>query len=252
MTAKVAVVTGASRNTGRAIALRLAQAGWDVGVMARQDLAAATEVADEVRALERRAVPVLADVSSADEVHAGVAHIREVLGPVTGLVCAAAYRSHTAFRELTAQEWRRALAVDLDGVFHCVQAVLDDMIQAQFGRIVAITGTSAHRWPTPVGDAHVAAAKAGVEGMVRALAREFAASGVTANAVAPGPIETVKSGGTSRQRFHYRVATGRRAQVDEVAGAVAMLLGQDAGWVNGNVVVADGGGPVYEDERITP
>lgn len=243
---RVALVTGGSRNTGRAIALRLARDGHDVAVLGCSDSAAAAAVADEVRALGVRAIGVTADISDPAAVESAVRTVREQLGPPVVLVCNAAYRSHLSFREISLAEWRRVHDVNLGGAFHCVRSTIDDMTSAGFGRVVVISGTSAHRWPTRPGDVHVAASKAGVEGFVRALSREFGRCGVTANSVSPGPILKTAADPAGRR---YELAVGRWTGMEEVAHAVSALCHVDAGAVTGQTILVDGGGPVYGREE---
>lgn len=240
---RVAVVTGAGRNTGRAIALELASLGCDVAVLVRQDRSSANRVCREIRKWGRRAVPVVADLIDPPQIAAGIQEARDSLGPIAVLVCNVGYRSHAPFLQITPEEWRMSMAINLDGAFYCMQSVLADMVELSFGRIIAITGTAGHRWPNPFGNAHVAAAKSGVEGLIRTLAREYARCGITANAIAPGPIDT-RGDVTSRPDERPDLAAGRKAKMEEVAYLVGALCREAAQMVNGEVILVDGGGPI--------
>ena len=243
---RVALVTGSTKNTGRAIARALAEAGYSVAINARQASDAGHELVEDLTTAGRSAVLAVGDVSDRDHVVRMVGEIREALGPISCLVTAAAHRTHTPFHELTMSEWNATVATNLTGFYHCVQESLPDMIAQEFGRIIAVTGTSGHRWPTPVGDAHVAATKAGVEGMLRALAREYGRNGITANGVCPGPIDTGSP--NARTAAVYRLASGAKTSMESVGAVCAFLSSDAAGSINGEVIVMDGGGPIFQDE----
>jgi 3-hydroxybutyrate dehydrogenase len=182
-----AVVTGASRGIGRAIALRLAQAGADVALLAR-DAAALHRVAAELAAAGARAEPIACDVTDAAAVDDAAAQVRCTLAPVTVVVNNAGAVLRKAIAETSDGEWRRVLAVNLDGTFHVTRAFLPDLMRAG-GRIINIA-SRAGREGTPLLGAYCAA-KHGVVGLTRALAEELRTAKVSVNAICPGSVDTV-------------------------------------------------------------
>ena len=235
----VAVVTGAGRNIGRAIALDLGRAGIDVVVVVRSNREEAESVAEEVRALGRRAMAGIADVRDAAAIASIAEETRAVLGPPTVLVNNAAVRRETPFLEISPAEWREVVSITLDGAFLCARAVLPDMIAAGWGRIVNIAGLSgqtgaSHR-------AHVVAAKAGLIGFTKALALEYAAHNITINAVSPGQIETSRAGPEPSHHAEQRVPIGRRGRPEEVAAMVGYLVSDRAAFVTGQTLNVNGG-----------
>ncbi|HWP34767.1 MAG TPA: 3-oxoacyl-ACP reductase FabG, partial [Thermodesulfobacteriota bacterium] len=243
LASRVALVTGAGRNIGRAIALELAAAGADVVVNVRANLAEAEEVAAAVRALGRRALVAAADVRDEGAVAAMFAQARRELGPVTILVNNAAVRREGPFETLTAAEWREVVSVVLDGAFFCCRAALAHMLEAGFGRIVNIAGLTAQTGATH--RAHVVAAKAGLIGLTRALALEYAGRNITVNAVSPGMIETRRDPTSSplapRHHAERRVPVGRLGRPEEVAALVRYLASDRAAFVTGQTLNVNGG-----------
>ena len=187
---RVALVTGAGRNIGRAIALALAAGGATVIVNVRSNKAEADEV---VRAIERdggKAIAVVADVADEAAVGRMVADAAKQLGRIDYLVNNASLRSERHFDEMSFAEWREVLGVTLDGAFHCAKACLPHLKASGAGALVNIGGLSAHTGSKH--RAHVIAAKAGLVGFTRALAHDLAGDGVTVNLVAPGTIDTAR------------------------------------------------------------
>lgn len=236
---KVALVTGAGKNIGRAIALTLARDGAKVVVNGRSDVAAIEAVAAEIRAAGGRAEAVLADVSDPD----AVARLVAQAGPVDILVCNAGLRRQTPFLEMSLAEWREILSVALDGAFILSRAVLPGMVARGGGSIVALSGISTHVG-TP-NRAHVSASKAGLEGLIRAIAVEFAPQGIRANCVAPGAVDTTRgaSAGAMPQGLNRDegIPMRRKASVQEIADVVRMLAGPEGGYVTGQTIHVNGG-----------
>jgi 3-oxoacyl-[acyl-carrier protein] reductase len=236
---KVALVTGAGKNIGRAIALALARDGARVIVNGRADAGAVQAVAAEITAAGGSAEAILADVS--DE--AAVARMMEQAGPLDILVCNAGLRRQTPFLQMSLEEWREILSVALDGAFILARAALPGMIARGGGSIVALSGISTHVG-TP-NRAHVSASKAGLEGLMRAIAVEFAPQGIRANCVAPGAVDTARgaSAGALPQGLGREegIPLRRKATVQEIAEVVRLLAGPAGGYVTGQTIHVNGG-----------
>ncbi|WP_333671664.1 SDR family oxidoreductase [Elioraea tepidiphila] len=237
---KVALVTGAGKNIGRAIALTLARAGATVLVNGRSDRAAIEAVAAEIVAAGGRAVPQLADVSDPDAVAAMAREVAETLGGVDILVSNAGLRRQTPFTEMSYAEWREILSVALDGAFLLARAFVPQMIARGGGAIVALSGIS-HHVGTP-NRAHVSASKAGLEGLMRSLAVELAPHNIRCNCVAPGTIDTVRgaSAGAS-PGMTGGIPLGRKGTIEEIAAVVRLLAGPEGGYITGQTVHVNGG-----------
>jgi 3-oxoacyl-[acyl-carrier protein] reductase len=239
LSGRVALVTGAGRNIGRAIALALAAAGAAVVVNARRNRAEAEAVAAEVDAKGGRGLAVLADVADAEAVERMVAAAVERFGAVHILVNNAALRRETRLDELSFEEWRAVTGSVLDGAFHCVKACLPHLRRAGSGAIVNIGGLSAH---TGARDrVHVITAKAGLVGLTRALAHDLAEAGITANCVAPGMIDTARAGAEPQHHSVHLPLVGRRGLPEEVAAAVRYLCGPAGRYVTGQTLHVNGG-----------
>lgn len=239
---KVALVSGAGKNIGRAIALQLAQDGATVIVNGRSDQAAIEAVAEEIRAAGGKAIAHLADVTDQDAVVAMVARAEAELGGIDIAVANAGLRRQTPFLEISLAEWREILSVALDGAFILSQAVVPLMIRRGGGAIVGLSGISTHIG-TP-NRPHVSASKAGLEGLMRALAVELAPHNIRCNAVAPGTIDTVRGASAGAQPSTIRVEgvpLRRRGTVEEIAGVVRLLVGPEGGYVTGQTIHVNGG-----------
>ncbi|MBP0463473.1 SDR family oxidoreductase [Roseomonas sp. PWR1] len=240
---KVALVTGAGKNIGRAIALSLARDGAAVVVNGRSDAAAIEAVAAEIRAAGGQAVAALADVAREDEVARLAAEAARAFGGVDILVCNAGLRRQTAFTDISYAEWREILSVALDGAFLLARAVAPQMAGRGGGSIVALSGISTHVG-TP-NRAHVSASKAGLEGLMRALAVELAPHGIRANCVAPGAVDTQRGASAGPMPValgrEAGIPLGRKATIDEIAAVVRMLAGPEGGYVTGQTIHVNGG-----------
>lgn len=237
---KVAVVTGASRRIGRAVALGLAQAGADVLVHARQARDEVEAVAEEIRALGSRAAVALGDVTDDAAVRAIFAAAQDAFGGVDILVNNAAIRGEKPFLDMTLAEWRETNGVILDGAFLCSREALRSMVERGGGTIVNLGGVSAH-----VGArqrAHVATGKAGLVGLTKALAQEFADRNVTVNCVAPGKIGGKRSATSGASpEMGIRPIAGREGEVEEAAYIILTLCMPEARFMTGQTVHVSGG-----------
>ena len=233
---RIALVTGASRGIGKAVALLLAEAGADVAVNYHERAEEARAVVEAIRALGRRAIAIGADVSSAAAVAAMTQAIAEQLGPVDILVNNAGIGLIRSIDALTEAEFDATLAVNLKSVFLCTQAVLPHMRTQRWGRIVNISSGAA-RGGGGIG-VHYNASKAGMEGLTRGYAARLAAQGVTVNAVAPSLIETDMMS-ARRDEYVKRIPLGRMGTAEEVAQAVLMVVGNP--YMTGQTVQLNGG-----------
>jgi 3-oxoacyl-[acyl-carrier protein] reductase len=238
---KVAIVTGAGRNIGRAIALTLAEGGASVVVNVRGNRAEAEAVAREIEANGSKALVHIGDVADAAAVQAMADTAVKHFGRIDILVNNAALRREKAFADMSYAEWREIMDVTLDGTFHCVKACLPTLRQSGAGTIVNIGGLSAH---TGAKDrAHVVTAKAGIVGLTRALAHDLASDGITVNCVVPGLIGTPRPKDRPEPAHHltHQTITGERGTPEQVAAAVRFLCGPGARYVNGQAIHANGG-----------
>jgi 3-oxoacyl-[acyl-carrier protein] reductase len=236
LSGRVALVTGAGRSIGKAIAITLAEAGADVAVNYRERADAAAATASEIRRLGRRAAVVQADVSLSAEVTALVATVARELGPIDILINNAGIAEPCGIEELTEETFDHTLAVNLKSAFLCSQAVLPGMRARGFGRIVNISSGAA-RGAGVVG-VHYNASKAGMEGLTRGYAARVIQDGVTVNAVAPSLIATemIKP---HRSANVARIPVGRLGTVDEIASVVLLVVGN--AYMTGQTVAANGG-----------
>lgn len=239
---KVALVTGAGRNIGRAIALHLARDGAAIVVNGRADRAAIEAVAAEITATGGRALTCLADVTDPTAVAAMVEAAASRFGGIDIAVSNAGLRRQTPFLDMPLAEWREILSVALDGAFILAQAVVPQMIRRGGGALVGLSGISTHVG-TP-NRAHVSASKAGLEGLMRALAVELAPHGIRCNCVAPGTIDTVRGASAGARPGIVAptgVPLGRRGTVEEIAAVVRLLAGPEGGYVTGQTIHVNGG-----------
>jgi 3-oxoacyl-[acyl-carrier protein] reductase len=237
---KVALVTGASRNIGRATALSLAAGGAAIAVNARTSREDAEKVVQEIRAAGGQAEVFMADIADAGAVKAMVDGIIKRFGRVDILVLNASVRSEKPFIEMSYDEWRVPLSITLDGAFHCAKACVPEMIKAGGGSIVTLGGMVSLSGAKK--RVHGSVAKHGLVGMTRGLARELAEHGIRANCVAPGTMNTTRAPGrTARSDPKETVPLGRLGEAEEIATTVRFLCGPGASYINGQTIHVNGG-----------
>jgi len=241
LSGRVALVTGAGRNIGRAMAKALAAGGAAVIVNVRSNKAEAEQVVREIERDGGKAIPAVADVGDEKAVYAMVADAAKQLGRIDYLVNNAALRQERVFEEMSFKEWRDVLGITLDGAFHCAKACLPYLKASGAGAIVNIGGLSAHTGSKH--RAHVTAAKLGLVGFTRGLAHDLAADHVTVNLVAPGTIDTPRDAAAAKPAHHLinNTLTGRRGSPGEVAAMVRFLCGPGARYVTGQTIHVNGG-----------
>jgi 3-oxoacyl-[acyl-carrier protein] reductase len=238
---KVALVTGSSSGIGRAIALRFARGGADVVINGR-DVRKIAAVVKEAQASGGRVLGIRANVGSLAECGVMVERTQAELGHLDILVCNAGVFHHTPFLKLSEEEWDEVLTIDLKGIFNCIHCALPQMVERKWGRIITVTATSGVVAPPQM--AHIAAAKTGAHGLMKSIAAEFASSGVTANVIAPGLVDTPILGNFSEQalqEFARRVPIGRIGRPEEIAEAAAYFASEQAAYVTGQVLNMSGG-----------
>jgi 3-oxoacyl-[acyl-carrier protein] reductase len=242
LSGSVALVTGAARNIGRAIALELARAGAQVVVNARDSRDACEEVAAEIRAAGGEALVALADISDEASVASMMDKVKDRFGRLDIVVNNAAIRRENDIADLTYGEWREVLSVILDGAYLCARGALPMLLQSKAGAIINIGGMSAHTGARK--RVHVVTAKAGLVGLTRGLAYDLADKGVTVNCVVPGMIDTARGGSSPEAPDHHKAhapLVGRRGLPSEVARLVRYLAGPDARYLTGQTIHANGG-----------
>lgn len=237
---KVAVVTGAARGLGRAIALRLARDGADVSAW-DLNLEGAQETAEIIRQEGRRAIACGGDSANPADIARAVEQTRGELGPVTILVNNAALSPFVFWDDLTEEIWDDLMAVNMKGPFLCCKAIIPDMREAGTGRIINISSSSAQAGSGF--HAHYAASKGGVIGFTKALAIEFAGTGITANNVAPGFVNTegLRAAPLEVDKVASVSPMKRAGRPENIAAAVAFLASDDADYVTGHTLSVNGG-----------
>ncbi len=241
---RVALVTGASRGIGRSISLRLAASGIRIAInyLNGDFEAEARSVLSEIEAAGSGGFIVEGDVSISEHASRLVSETVERCGRLDILVNNAGITRDTLVLRMTDEDWDRVVRIDLSGAFYCTRAALRSMVKQRYGRIVnisSIAGVGGN-----AGQANYSAAKAGLIGLTKAVAREVASRGVTVNAVAPGLIETRMAAALSdeaRSKIREQIPVGRLGTPEEVAYAVSFLASEEAGYITGQVLGVNGG-----------
>lgn len=240
--AKTVLITGASRGIGRSTAISFASKGFQVALNYCADTAAAEKTAEIVRSFGVFAEVFRADVSNSAAVSAMVQEVVERFGSIDVLVCNAGIAQQRVFQDITDEEWSRMIGVHLGGTFYCCRAVLPQMIQRKEGRIITLSSM----WGVTGGscEVHYSAAKAGIIGLTKALAKEVGPSGITVNCVAPGVVETDMCADYDEQTLEalrQEAPLGRLGTSQDVADAIEFLASDKAGFITGQVLSPNGG-----------
>lgn len=239
---KVAFVTGGSRGIGRAIVRRLSEEGYAVGINYLQSSGQASDLEAGLTALGRPAMAVQGDVADREAITAAIRRVEEAFGPVTLLVNNAGIARQHQFQDITEEVWRRFFAVNLDGAFHTIQAVLPHMLHEKNGCIVNISSIWGERGASC--ETVYSATKSAIAGLTKSLAMELAPSHIRVNCVAPGVIRTDMTetlGEETLRALAEQTPLGRLGTPEDIAAAVAFFASEDASFITGQVLTADGG-----------
>jgi 3-oxoacyl-[acyl-carrier protein] reductase len=237
---QVALVTGAAINIGRATAIELAKAGAAIAVNTKSSREASQAVVNDIRAAGGQAELYLADIAKAEDVKGMTDAILQRFGQIDILVLNASIRREILLKDMTYEQWREPINISLDGSFHCIKACLPSMMAAKHGNIIALTGSNVLTGSS--GKTHSGAAKAGLTGMIKALAREVGPYGIRANCVSPGIINTSRPSHRSPRRDAKGVVPLERyGESGEIASTVRFLCGAGAGYITGQTVHVNGG-----------
>jgi 3-oxoacyl-[acyl-carrier protein] reductase len=244
LTGRTALVTGSGRNIGRAIAIALAERGANVVVNGHSDTEAIATVVGEIASVGGQAIGVTADVSDPDDVARMIADASETFGGVDIVVSNVGRRARLPFEEITIEEWNAIIATNLSAAFYLAHHALPAMRERGWGRIIHISGQDGFAGHIPERAANITA-KAGLHGLSKAIAREYGVHGITANTVAPGPIDTVRD---PAQYTHIdpeevlsRMAIKRYGDSSDVAEACCYLAAESGRFVTGQAIHVNGG-----------
>jgi len=238
----IAIVTGGSRGIGLAIVKRLAKDGFDVAVCYNSNEAGAREGARAVEAAGRKAAVIRLDISDAGQCERAVADAVRALGGVDCLINNAGVYNRTRLQDLTVEEWDHGIAVNLSGAFYMSRAAIPHLKKSKQARIINVSSVLAHRGSDQ--GAHYTAAKAGILGLTKSLARELAPHGITVNTVAPGATDTAilaRDTPEKRKAREKEVPLGRIGRPEDIAAAVAYLCAAEASYVTGQTIDVNGG-----------
>lgn len=239
---KTVLITGASRGIGRATAIAFAKAGWRVGIGFHRSETEAKALEVELTATGADVLALQADVADREQVFAMVRQAQQHFGFIDALICNAGIARQQLFSDVTEEDWRHMMGVTLDGAFHCVQAVLPDMIHQKAGCILLVSSI----WGMVGASCEVAysTAKAGLIGMTKALAKELGPSHIRVNCVAPGVIDTDMNAllnETTLEELAEETPLGRIGTPDDIARSLLFLAGENAAFITGQVLSPNGG-----------
>lgn len=242
LTGRAALITGASRGIGRAIALQLARQGASIAVNYLSNEEAANQVQERIRSCGGQAILLQGDISLPEQADRVVDTAQETFGRLDILVNNAGFNRDTLLLRMSVQDWDEVMATNLRGAFLCTKAALRYMLRQRWGRIVNIGSVSGIAGNA--GQANYAAAKAGLIGFTKAVAREMGSRGITANVVAPGLVRTELTEDIHQQIVDMamqRIFVGRLGTPEDIAACVAFLASEEASYISGQVLPVDGG-----------
>jgi len=238
---KVAIVTGAAKNIGRATCESLSKLGYNILVHANTDKDGAEETVNLVKQNDVQSARIIGDLTKPETSQELIKEASK-LGTISALVNNASQREFNKFEDMTFDEWRFVMSINLDSLFHTCKAVIPEMKKNKWGRIVNLGGLSAHI--SAIGRAHVITSKSAVVGFTRALAMEYAETGITINTVVPGLIDTVRgasAGSSLVHPSHSNPPVGRKGYPIEVATMITNLCGPHSDFVTGQTIHVNGG-----------
>ena len=238
---KVAIVTGAAKNIGRATCESLSKLGYNILVHANTDKDGAEETVNLVKQNDVQSARIIGDLTKPETSQELIKEASK-LGNISALVNNASQREFNKFDDMTFDEWRFVMSINLDSLFHTCKAVIPEMKKNKWGRIVNLGGLSAHI--SAIGRAHVITSKSAVVGFTRALAMEYAETGITINTVVPGLIDTVRgasAGSSLVHPSHSNPPVGRKGYPIEVATMITNLCGPHSDFVTGQTIHVNGG-----------
>lgn len=234
---RTVLVTGASRNMGRATALAFAAEGANLALCTSSRISQQDEIADEARRLGVSVISVKCDITDSTAVAGFVEKTARELGSVDVVVNVAGYRAEAPFLEETLDNWNRVIAVNLTGPFNICQQAIPHMIERKWGRIINISGLV----PYIGGNAAKAMVKLGIVGLTRGLAKEFGPHGITANCVAPGAVARDSDTPETARALKFDLTMGRKGTAQEVTSTIVYLASENAGFITGQSYLVNGG-----------